>query len=329
MIETRQIANTDVRVSNVSLGCASLGNLYVEVSEEDAMAVLGAAWNRGIRYFDTAPHYGRGLSEVRLGKFLASKPREDFTVSTKVGRVLTPGKPRDTSDGFINPLPYDVHYDYSAEGIERSLSGSLERLGLDRVGIVYVHDIGTYTHGDENARHLEALLTSGLPHLEGLKKAGKIGAYGLGVNENEICVDIMRRHPIDVILLAGRWTLLDRSAEAELAPLCDTTGTSLVQGGVFNSGILATGPRPSATFNYEPASEEILDKVRRLQAKCEALGVEMPTAALHFCKTRLNVASVLLGTGKVTSLSRNLNALNARLPKAIDQELFDLGRLTR
>lgn len=322
MIETRQVGTTDVTVSSLSFGCASIGNLYVEVGEREARAVLQTAWDRGIRYFDTAPHYGRGLSEARLGAFLAGKPREEFVVSTKVGRVLTPGVQHRTLDGFINPLPNDVHYDYSAGGIEQSLAGSRERLGVDRIDIAYVHDIGTFTHGDDNAAHLDALMTSGLPYLEQLKAEGSIGAYGLGVNETEICIEVMQAHPIDAILLAGRWTLLDRSAEAELVPLCAQQGTSLVLGGVFNSGILATGPRPGASFNYEPASEEVVERVRKLEERCASLGVKMPAAALHFCLTRPLVASVLLGTGKVSSLARNLDAIEAPFPEDAAKALF-------
>ncbi len=322
MIETRKIGKTDVSVSSVSFGCSSIGNLYTEVSDENAMAVLHAAWDRGVRYFDTAPHYGRGRSEVRLGQFLAGRPRKDFQVSTKVGRVLTPGRQQERIDGFVNPLPNDVHYDYSAKGIEQSLAGSFERLGLERIDIVYVHDIGTDTHGAGNAPHLEALMTTGFPYLEKLKQEGTIGAYGLGVNENEICVEIIQQQQIDVILLAGRWTLLDRSAEIELVPLCRAVGTSLVQGGVFNSGILATGSRPGAFFNYEPASEEILEQVRRLQGKCEALNVDLPTAALHFCISRPNVASVLLGTGRIASLNRNLDSLEVGPTKDAARQLF-------
>lgn len=317
MFETRKIGTTDVTVTSVSMGCASIGNLYVEVSDAAAQAVLDAAWDRGIRYFDTAPHYGRGRSEARLGAFLKDKPPEAFTVSTKVGRVLTPGTQHRLLDSFVNPLPNDVHYDYSAEGIERSLAGSLERLGLDRVEIVFVHDIGEVTHGAGNAAHMEALMTSGLPYLEQLKREGTIGAYGLGVNENEVCIEVMKSHPIDVILLAGRWTLLDRSAEAELVPLCKAAGTSIVPGGVFNSGILATGPKEGATFNYEPASEDILEQVRMLQARCARKDIALPTAALHFCLSRPQVASVLIGTGKVSSLTRNLDALlDAPSPEA-------------
>ncbi|ODT66456.1 MAG: pyridoxal 4-dehydrogenase [Pelagibacterium sp. SCN 63-23] len=314
-MEHRLIGQTGVSVSSVSMGCASIGNLGHAISDEQAAAVLDLAWQRGIRYFDTAPRYGSGRSEVRLGNFLAGKPQDQFVVSTKVGRILTPGKAQAEAYGFIDPLPNDVHYDYSADGFRRSLEGSRQRLGIDFVDIVYVHDIGVVTHGEtDNARHLGDLMESGLPYLADLKRQGRIGAYGLGVNESAICVEIMRQHPLDVILLAGRWTLLDREAEAELVPLCRQTGTGLVLGGVFNSGILAAGPRPGAWFDYAPASDDILARVGALQQQFAALGVELPHAALQFGVTRPEAVSVLLGTGKPESLARNLDMIETPLP---------------
>ncbi|MEH6833180.1 MULTISPECIES: aldo/keto reductase [Falsihalocynthiibacter] len=309
MLQSRPLGTTDVTVSHISFGCASIANLYARVTDKAAQDVLSYAWQRGIRYFDTAPHYGRGLSETRLGQFLQTVPKNEVTLSSKVGRVLTPGKQRSEADGFVSPLPNDVRYDYSGAGIMESFEGSLERLGVDHLDIVYVHDIGKLTHGADNDRHMEDLLSTGLPALERLKVAGKIGAYGLGVNECEVCVDVMKHHTLDVILLAGRWTLLDRSAEKELIPLCQQANTSLVLGGIFNSGILATGAKEGAHFDYAPASEEILAKTRALEQECLRDGIPLATAAMQFGLSKDIVASVLLGTGKVSSLARNLDAL--------------------
>lgn len=321
VFEKRQIGRTDVKTSSISFGCASIGNLYTPIRDEDAQELLNFAWDQGIRYFDTAPRYGSGRSEVRLGQFLKTVPRDQVVLSTKVGRVLRPGPKREHAHGFADPLPNDVHYDYSAAGFKESFEGSLERLGTDRVEILYVHDIGVVTHGAENATHMDDLLTTGLPLLEKWKREGRIGAYGLGVNECETCVEVMQHHPIDVILLAGRWTLLDRQAEVELVPLCEEKGTSLVLGGIFNSGILATGPQPGAYFDYEPASDGILAKATTLQSRCEEYGIPLPTAALHFASTRKLTSSVLIGTGKVSSLKRNLEALNIPpLPEKIFKE---------
>ena len=312
-MNTNRIGKTAVAVTEVSLGCASIGNLYREISDDDASAVLEAAWEGGIRYFDTAPHYGRGLSEMRLGRFLAG--RSGYVVSTKVGRVLSPAaEPIAEVDGFVNPAQNDVHYDYSGDGIEESLEQSFERLGVSHIDIVYVHDIGAYTHGDGNAAHMRDFLGSGYDRLVRLKEAGRIGAFGLGVNECQVCLDVMDHGPIDAILLAGRLTLLDRSAEAELVPRCLSEETSLVLGGIFNSGILATGPVDGATYDYEPASKAVLDKVAALQAEAERAGLALPTAALQFAKRHPASASVLIGTAKPATLARNLAALQAEMP---------------
>jgi D-threo-aldose 1-dehydrogenase len=313
-MKTNPIGKTDLHVTELSFGCASIGNLYREVAEAEAQDVLAAAWDAGIRYFDTAPHYGRGLSEQRLGQFLSAKPRSEYVISTKVGRVLSPGQPMAEADGFIDPLPNAVRYDYSGDGIEASLEGSLERLQTTFADIVFVHDIGSYTHGENNAAQMEAFLGSGYEQLVKLNEKGRIRAFGLGVNENEICLDVMRRGPIDVILLAGRLTLLDRSAEEALTAQCQAQGTSLVLGGVLNSGILATGPIEGATYDYQPASPEILDRVRALQDKADGLGLPLATAALHFAKAHRLTSSVLIGTSKTTSLSRNIQAMAQPTP---------------
>lgn len=307
--ELRQVGRTDVAIGRISLGCSAIANMYVEVSESAAAELLFYAWGRGIRYFDTAPHYGRGRSEERVGKFLRGRARTDYQVSTKVGRLLSPGEPMAEADGFLNPLPNNVRYDYSGDGIEASLDGSCKRLGMDRVDVAYVHDIGEMVHGAANAEHMRDLMETGIPRLRELKAKGRIGAYGLGVNECDVCLDIMASQPIDVILLAGRWTLLDRSAEEALVPLCRKMGTSFVLGGIFNSGILATGPVDGAHYDYGPAPEEIVQKVVVLQEQAAAKGQSLAEAALRFCLEQPDAASVLIGTGKITSLARNLDAI--------------------
>lgn len=308
------VGKTDVKVTSLSLGGASLGNLGGVVNDADVTAVMTHAWGAGIRYFDTAPHYGRGLSEQRMAKFLKTKRREDYVLSSKVGRVLTAGPQLEEADGFIAPLPNAVHYDYSADGIRESFESSCDRLGTSRIDIVFVHDIGDYTHGPtEGARHMDDLLGSGIGALKALKQAGRIGAIGLGVNESQVCVDVMQHSELDVILLAGRLTLLDRQAEAALLDRCKIQGTSLVLGGIFNSGILATGPVPGAWFDYAPASQEILDQVTELQSQAKAVGLTLAEAALQFALCHTAACSVLLGTGKVRSLERNLAAANLTL----------------
>lgn len=316
-MKTNRIGTTSVAVTDISFGCASIGNLYRETPDTLAQDVLQVAWDAGIRYFDTAPHYGRGLSEQRLGQFL--KGREDYVLSTKVGRGLSPARaPIAEVDGFINPLQNDVRYDYSGDGIEECLDQSLSRLGVTRIDIVYVHDLGAYTHGASHPAHLEAFLGSGYERLVHLKEAGRIGAFGLGVNECEICLQVMDHGPLDAILLAGRLTLLDRSAEAELVPRCRKDSTSLILGGIFNSGILATGAVPGATYDYGPAPAPVLDRVAELQAQADCLGIPLATAALHFAHRHSAAASVLLGTANPRTLERNLVALQQELPVVAD-----------
>ena len=315
-LRKNKVGNTGLEVTRLSLGGASLGNLAQAISDQQAQDVLSHAWAAGINYFDTAPHYGRGLSEQRLGQFLSNKPRGDYVISTKVGRVLSPGEPMSEADGFVNPLPNNVRYDYSAKGIRESFESSCERLQTDYIDILYVHDIGVYTHGEaENTRHMHDFLTTGADELRRLKAEGKITAFGLGVNETQVCIDIMKRVPLDVILIAGRLSLLDRSAEVELTGLCREMGTSLVLGGIFNSGILATGAKAGATYDYGPAPEAVLEVVRKLEVEASEAGLSIAEAALQFAINHPSAMSVLLGTGDVGILQLNLDAAQKILAK--------------
>lgn len=329
-MKTRPLGRTALEVTELSLGGAPLGNLYRAASAAEADATLSAAWEAGLRFFDTAPYYGAGLSERRMGDFLRGKPAGDYVLSTKVGRLLKPvaaGSPPDY--GFVDPLPFSVAYDYSYDGILRSVEASHQRLGLGRIDVALVHDIGAYTHGEEaNARHFRNLMDSGLKALEELKAAGAIGAYGLGVNEVAVCLDVMRRAPVDCILLAGRYTLLDRAGAAELVPLCRDKGTSLIVGGVFNSGILATGAVPGAYFDYGPAPEPVLAAVREMEAVAAANGVPLPAAALQFPLRDPVVATVLLGTASPELLARNLALAATPVPEAA-WAAFDANAINR
>ncbi len=315
-MKTRRVGNTALEVTEIGCGAAGLGNLYRVCPREDAMGVLEGAWNAGIRYFDTAPFYGFGLSERRVGDFLRDKPSESYVLSTKVGRLLTPVKDTEVPDmGYVDPLPFRVDYDYGYDAIMRSVEFSYARLGLSKIDILYVHDIGVYTHGVEKTEtHLRQLLDGGLKALDALKSSGAISAYGLGVNEAEICLEVMSRAPLDCILLAGRYTLLDRTAEERLIPLCRRTGTSLVIGGVFNSGILATGPVTGANFDYGPASEDILERVGAMTRIAETDGYPLAAAAMQFPLHEPSVASVLVGTAKPSSLVRNMQLLDEVVP---------------
>jgi D-threo-aldose 1-dehydrogenase len=317
-MKTRKLGRTALSLSELSFGAASIGNLYRRVSREDAMATLQTAWDAGIRYFDTAPYYGQGLSERRLGDFLQTKKRSSFVLSTKVGRLLKPAEDGVMPDyGFVEALPFVVEYDYSYDGIMRSHEQSLARLGLGSVDILYVHDLEATTLGEEAYRHHFRIFTeSGIEALHELKAKGRIGAFGLGVNEVPACLNLMEIDEIDCILLAGRYTLLDRSASAKLLGRCAETGTSLVIGGVFNSGILATGARPGATFNYSEAAPDVMERVRAMEAHAAGHGVALAAAALHFPLQNTDVASVLIGTAKPDSLLRNLSIFETAVPDA-------------
>ncbi|WP_421916238.1 aldo/keto reductase [Mesorhizobium sp.] len=316
-MEKRRIGRTALEVTEVSFGGAALGGLYRACPREAAMETLQGAWDAGLRYFDTAPFYGLGLSERRFGDFLRYKPRDSYVLSTKVGRLLRPVPEDQVPDhSYVDPLPFAVDYDYSYDGIMRSVDFSYARLGLNKIDILYVHDIGTYTHGVEKTKlHFRQLMDGGLRALEELKSSGTISAYGLGVNEVRICLDVMRRAPLDCILLASRYSLLDRSAQAELLPLCREQRTSLVIGGVFNSGILATGPVVGAHFDYLPATEDILHRVDAMEKIAGDGGYPLAAAAFQFPLREPVVATVLTGTAKATNLTRNLELLDIEIPE--------------
>jgi D-threo-aldose 1-dehydrogenase len=323
-MKTRKIGKTDLEVTEYSFGTAPLGGMYRTCPRDVAMATLSAAWDSGMRFFDTAPWYGFGLAERRVGDFLRDKPSDSYVLSTKVGRLLKPvADDKVPSFGFVDPLPFGTDYDYSYDGIMRSVEFSHARLGLNRIDILFVHDIGVYTHGAErNAIYLRQLFDGGLRALEELKSSGAISAYGLGVNEVPVCLDVMRQADLDCLLLAGRYTLLDRSAVAELLPLCDKTSTSLIVGGVFNSGILATGPVEGAHFDYAPATPDVLQKVAAMEKIAAAQGAPLAAPAMQYPLHNPLVASVLLGTARPEGLTRNM-ALQSHQFRAEDFAAYE------
>ncbi|MFJ7966202.1 aldo/keto reductase [Streptomyces sp. NPDC096324] len=278
---------TGVPVSALSFGAAGIGNLYTEVTDEQAYEAVGAAWTSGIRYFDTAPHYGLGLSERRLGAALRDLPRARYTVSTKVGRLLEPADAGgdDRADGFAVSATHRRVWDFSADGVRRSLDASLERLGLDRVDVVYLHD------PDD---HAEQAFREGFPALADLRSQGVVRAIGVGMNQTRMLTRFVRETDVDVVLCAGRYTLLDHDALTELLPAAQARGTSVVIGGAFNSGLLAD-PRPGATYDYAVASGELLDRALRLKEIAGRHGTTLRAAALAFPAAHPAVVSVLAG----------------------------------
>jgi D-threo-aldose 1-dehydrogenase len=283
-----------------SLGCAPLGNLFRAVDEEEAAALVCHAHGLGTRYFDTAPHYGNGLSEHRLGAALRHYPRNELLISTKVGRMLAPDPGAPTIQfGYVDTLPFVQRFDYTRDGVLRSLDDSLQRMGMSRVDLVYVHDIDEATHGAAFKSCFRDMLDGALPALAALKAEGAIGAFGLGVNDVQVCVDTLHHADLDVILLAGRYTLADQSALATLLPECVRRGVAVVLGGPFNSGILATGAHPGdgsqPMFDYAPAPPAVIERVSGLEDACREFGIPLRAAALQFPYAHPAVANVLAG----------------------------------
>jgi D-threo-aldose 1-dehydrogenase len=295
----RPLGRTGLAVTELGFGGAPLGNLFRPLPDEAARATLAAARAAGFGYFDTAPFYGFGLSERRMGDALRGG---DFVVSSKVGRLLEPvhgtidaTQPR---HGYATPMPFAPVFDYSYDAVMRSHEESLQRLGLARIDILYIHDIGGMTHGAENAFHMAELTSGGgLKALEELRAAGAIAGFGMGVNEVAACLEVMDHARLDAILLAGRYTLLEQTPLDDLFPRCAAAGTAIVIGGPFNSGILATGVKSgaAATFDYEAAPRTVIEKVAAIEAVCDTHGVPLPAAALQFPLAHPLVASVIPG----------------------------------
>jgi D-threo-aldose 1-dehydrogenase len=317
--------------TEIGFGGAPLGNLYRALSEREAQDTLAAAWKAGIRYFDTAPLYGLGLSETRLNHFLRGKPRDKYVLSTKIGRRLKVSPPdRRTGIGkfFDTPSRQQI-YDYSHDGVMRSLEDSLERLGVDRVDILYAHDLDVYTHGSAEARdrYIEELMTSGYRALVKLRDQKVIGAFGAGVNEWEACQILAERGDFDIFLLAGRYTLLEQSALDSFLPLCERRGIGIVIGGPYNSGILASGPRPGAYYNYAPAPKEILRRVAEIERIVRRHRVKLVEAALRFPLFHPAVVSVIPGASRPAEVALNMRTLAKRIPKAVWADLKAAGLL--
>ncbi|MBN6037189.1 aldo/keto reductase [Amycolatopsis sp. 195334CR] len=302
------------------LGCAQLGNLYTAITDSAAAATVERAWVEGVRYFDTAPHYGLGLSERRLGAALAGLPRSEFVVSTKVGRLLVPdpaGAGRRDDQGFDVPAAYRRVWDFSRDGVRRSLEASLTRLGLDRVDVVYVHDPDA---------HFAAALDGAVPALAELRDQGVIGAVGVGMNQAAMPAEFVRRADLDVVLVAGRYTLLDQPALDELLPLCADRGVAVVAAGVFNGGILAT-PSPGTMYDYAEAPPELVARAERIARVCARHGVELPQAAIALPAGHPAVTSVLLGAQSPAQVSANLARARRPVPAGLWAELTEAGLL--
>ncbi len=317
--------------TELGFGAAPLGNLYRAVPEKDAQSTFEAAWKAGIRYFDTAPLYGLGLSETRLNHFLRGKKRADYVISTKIGRLLKVCEPSErTGIGkfFDTPSRQEV-YDYTYDGVMRSLEASLERLGIDHVDVLFAHDVDVFTHKSEAARdlHVKTLMSSGYKALVKLREEKTIRAFGAGVNEYQVCETLAAQGDFDIFLLAGRYTLLEQEALNSFLPICEKRGIGIVLGGPYNSGILATGARPGAWYNYDPAPDGILDRVRKIEAVCKAHKVKLPQAALRFPIMHPSVVTVIPGAISPKEVTLNVKTMSAKIPKALWKDLKSQGLL--
>src|SRR5918996_552819 len=328
--DKRVLGKSGVEVTIMGFGGAPLGNLFEGVSDQQARATLDACYEAGIRYFDTAPLYGFGLSEHRLGEALRGKERADFVLSTKVGRLLRPGDPATLEHGhFRGGLPFAQVYDYSYDGVMRSLEDSLQRLGTWRIDILLVHDLDVWTHRSEEARRarVEEFMAGGYRAMQGLRDSGVVSAIGAGVNETAACQDLAERGDFDCFLLAGRYTLLEQAPLDEFLPLCEQRHIALLIGGAYNTGILATGAIEGAYFQYSPAPPEIMERVRRIEAVCARHGVRLPTAALQFPLGHPVVATVIPGTRAPAEVAQNVEIFAPDTPADFWAELKHEGLL--
>jgi D-threo-aldose 1-dehydrogenase len=308
-LPARRLGRSPVFVTELSFGGAAIGNLFTPVSDDDARAAIDAAWDGGIRTFDTAPHYGLGLSERRLGAALRDRPRDQYVISTKVGRLLDPASPavgRDT-EGFAVPADHVRRWDFSADGVRRSLEASLDRLGLDRIDIALIHDPDS--HGEQAFRET-------YPALEELRAAGTVRAIGAGMNQVAMLTRFVTDTDVDLVLVAGRYTLIDRSAAAALLPAALRRGVSVIAGGVFNSGVLAA-PVPGATYDYQTASGSLIRRARLLESVCARFGVPLRAAAARFPLTAQAVASVLIGARSAAEMTDAIALRELEIPAAL------------
>ena len=310
-------------LTRLSLGCAQLGNLDGAIDDEQAAATVDAAWAHGVRYYDTAPHYGLGLSERRLGAALAGRPRGEYALSTKVGRILEPtDAPGGCDDaGFAVPASHRRRWDFTRDGVLRSLEDSLRRLNLDRVDIVYLHD------PDD---HYDQALGSAYPALEQLRSEGVVRAIGAGMNQSAMLARFARHTDMDLLMLAGRYTLLEQPALDDLLPVCQERGIGVVAAGVFNSGLLAS-PHPQAggRYNYSDAPEALVARAQRMAAICECHGTSLPAAALAFPLAHPAVVSVCVGASSPQQIERNARLHREHVPVDVWSHLKAEGLLRR
>jgi len=308
----------------LGMGSAPLGNLITEVPEADAEACIAAGWAAGIRHYDTAPHYGAGLAEHRLGRFLRTRPRDEYTLSTKIGRILhADDRVPELNENFLHALPFRRSIDYSAAGTIRSLQDSQQRMGLTRFDIVYIHDCSEDWHGPAWRDRFAEAMTGAARELSAMRARGEIRGWGMGLNMVEpalACLDVATP---DIFLIAGRYTLIDHTALAKLFPACAANGAKVVLGGPYNSGLLAGG----TTFNYEPAQADTMARAQAVRTVCDRHGVDIKAAALQFCAAHPVVAAVIPGPRTAVEATQNAMLIQSDIPGQFWRDLRHAGLL--
>jgi D-threo-aldose 1-dehydrogenase len=318
----RQLGRTGLSVSILGFGTAPLGDLFVRIPDEVAVATVERAFALGINLLDTSPLYGRGLAEHRCGTALRRVERQDIVLCTKVGRWMDPFQVPDDASGFVGGQPHRAVFDYSYDGTMRSVEQSLLRLGTDHLDLLLIHDVDVWTHGrDAIEQRFREAMEGAYVALDRLRREGVVAGIGVGVNEADMCVRFAKAGSFDTMLLAGRYSLLEQPALAEFLPLAQQQGIGVMLGGVFNSGILATGAVDGAKYNYRDAPPEILDQVARIERVCAAHNTALPTAALHFALGHPAVASLVLGGQTPEEVERNVAALSSKVPAALWRDL--------
>lgn len=308
-LATRALGRTSLRLTRLGLGGTAVGSLYETQDDPGGQATVRAAWEAGLRYFDTAPFYGHGSSERRFGAVLCELPRADFVISTKVGRALIPaGDDAERPPHFKDEEPFRARFDYSRDAVLRSLDESRERLGIDTFDILYIHDC---------QEHVREALDSAYPVLDEMRSRGEVRAIGAGLNFADVCLELARNADFDCFLLANRYTLLEQAPLDDLLPLCVERGIGIVAGGPFNSGILATGAVAGATYNYRPAPSEILERVRAIDAVCRKFDVPLAAAALQFPLGHPAVSSVICGARGAEQIAGNVELMRTPVPPAL------------
>jgi D-threo-aldose 1-dehydrogenase len=327
--QKRKLGRVGLDVTAFSLGLAPIGNFLKPIPDGEADALVQTAWDAGVRYYDTAPMYGHGLSELRTGHSLRWKRRDDYVLSSKVGRLLTPA-PRGEIDfaPWVEAGAFKVRFDYSYDGTMRSVEDSLQRLGLERMDIAFIHDPDVFTHGPARQPEMFArAMTGSAKALLRLRDEKVVKAIGVGCNEWQVCHEALNQCDFDCFLLAGRYTLLEQDALDAFLPLCLERGASVVVGGGFNSGILATGAKPGAKYNYQPAPAAILDKVAKIEQVCADFHVPLAAAALQFVVAHPAIPSFIAGVRSVEQLRQNLDWFSLPIPAGFWAELKRRGLL--